>query len=460
MSDTVTISKKAPLRVATWSELEDRVPAYALALQTDLVVIRLGDEVSVLYGRCLHRGALMADGRIEGDNLICGLHGWDYRVDTGVSAYANDEILHRFDARIDPSEDAVFIEEADVRAFQRVHPQPYDREAYLGLYQDPHGAPEEDVNGYIQRLAREGLEVPPGLVSDAAPLWPTISALMSAGEIHCMRDATRGGVATVVAELARATGLGARLDEEAIPVRPEVSDACELLGLDPLYVACEGRFVAFVPEAALPRALDALRAFDAQAALIGQVREAHPGVVTIRGPLGGERVLDIPNGEQLPDPRGRDEDSVALAALDDLRVAGHDAHAARLGRRGHGAHDPREGHEREALLQDEARGQVARSRAAHRQIVDRAVHREGADVAAREEERTDGEGVGGHHRDAGEGQRRRVVRAGRVGAEGSQEELLDQALHHAATAAVGQGHVLVGAEGDGAARLVGHAILR
>ena len=156
MSDTVTISKKAPLRVATWSELEDRVPAYALALQTDLVVIRLGDEVSVLYGRCLHRGALMADGRIEGDNLICGLHGWDYRVDTGVSAYANDEILHRFDARIDPSEDAVFIEEADVRAFQRVHPQPYDREAYLGLYQDPHGAPEEDVNGYIQRLAREG----------------------------------------------------------------------------------------------------------------------------------------------------------------------------------------------------------------------------------------------------------------------------------------------------------------
>ena len=155
MSDTVTISKKAPLRVATWSELEDRVPAYALALQTDLVVIRLGDEVSVLYGRCLHRGALMADGRIEGDNLICGLHGWDYRVDTGVSAYANDEILHKFDARIDPSEDAVFIEEADVREFQRVHPQPYDREAYLGLYQDPHGAPEEDANGYIQRLARE-----------------------------------------------------------------------------------------------------------------------------------------------------------------------------------------------------------------------------------------------------------------------------------------------------------------
>lgn len=155
-------------------------------------------------------------------------------------------------------------------------------------------------HGTAVMLAREGLELPPGLVSDAAPLWPTISALSDECDVHCMRDATRGGVATVVAELARATELGARLEEETIPVRPEVSDACELLGLDPLYVACEGRFVAFVPEPEQRRALDALRAFDARAAVIGHVREAHPGVVTIRGPLGAERVLDIPNGEQLP----------------------------------------------------------------------------------------------------------------------------------------------------------------
>ncbi len=145
------------LKVATWSALEDRVPAYALALDTDLVVVRRADEVSVLYGRCLHRGALMSDGHVDGDNLICGLHGWDYRLDTGVSAYNNEEALRRFEATIDEEADAVFVREADVRAFERTHPQPYDRDAYLGLYQDPHGTPAEDQNGYIQRLAREGL---------------------------------------------------------------------------------------------------------------------------------------------------------------------------------------------------------------------------------------------------------------------------------------------------------------
>jgi len=76
--------------VATWSSLEDRTPAYALVAGVDLVVIRYDDNVSVLYGRCLHRGALLADGHIDGHNLICGLHNWDYRYDTGVSEYANN----------------------------------------------------------------------------------------------------------------------------------------------------------------------------------------------------------------------------------------------------------------------------------------------------------------------------------------------------------------------------------
>ncbi len=76
-----------PYRLAAWDDLADRQPAYALASNTDLVLIRHGEEISVLYGRCLHRGALMSDGYIEGDNLICGLHGWDYRFATGVSAY-------------------------------------------------------------------------------------------------------------------------------------------------------------------------------------------------------------------------------------------------------------------------------------------------------------------------------------------------------------------------------------
>jgi len=145
------------IRVAAWSELQDRAPSYALVEGVDLVVIRFDDQVSALYGRCLHRGALMADGHIDGDNLICGLHGWDYRYDTGVSAYDNSEALARFPTRVDAESDAVFVDAGEVAAWAEEHPQPYDRDAYLGLYQDVHGGPEEPHNPHIQRLAREGL---------------------------------------------------------------------------------------------------------------------------------------------------------------------------------------------------------------------------------------------------------------------------------------------------------------
>ncbi|NOY92619.1 MAG: Rieske 2Fe-2S domain-containing protein [Deltaproteobacteria bacterium] len=144
-------------RVAVFSELSDREPAYACVADVDLVVIRTDDVVSVLYGRCLHRGALLADGQVVGDNLVCKLHGWDYRVDTGVSEYANDERLHCFAARVDSAADAVYVDEAEVRAFAQEHPQPYDRKRYLGLYADVHGAPEEPFVGDIQALARDGL---------------------------------------------------------------------------------------------------------------------------------------------------------------------------------------------------------------------------------------------------------------------------------------------------------------
>ena len=143
------------VKVARWSELKDRVPAYALVGEVDLVVVRHDDSVSVLYGRCLHRGALMADGHVDGDNLICGVHGWDYRLDTGVSEYNNSEALHKFNAWVEG--DNVLVDRAEVEAWLVDHPQPYDRRTYLGLYQDPHGTPDEDKNGYIQRLAREGL---------------------------------------------------------------------------------------------------------------------------------------------------------------------------------------------------------------------------------------------------------------------------------------------------------------
>ena len=144
------------LKVASLSELQDRKPAYALAGEVDLVVVRYDDKVSVLYGRCLHRSALMSDGRVEGDNLYCGVHNWDYRLDTGVSEYNNDEALHKFEATIEG--DDVLIKKADVDAFVVEHPQPFKRDEYLGLYQDVHGGPEEPSNGYIQMLAREGKE--------------------------------------------------------------------------------------------------------------------------------------------------------------------------------------------------------------------------------------------------------------------------------------------------------------
>ncbi|NIP83056.1 MAG: Rieske (2Fe-2S) protein, partial [Actinobacteria bacterium] len=153
-----TIPDNRRTRVATWSELEDRRPAYALVADVDLVVIRYDEEVSVLYGRCLHRGALLADGSIRGEDLICGVHDWDYRFDTGVSSYNPDEALPKFHARIDLDEDAVFVDEQEIQEWARANPQPYDRAAYLGLYADTHGTPAEPYNKYIQRLAKDGLE--------------------------------------------------------------------------------------------------------------------------------------------------------------------------------------------------------------------------------------------------------------------------------------------------------------
>ena len=112
--------------IASWSALKDRAPAYALVGNVDLVVIRYGNDVSVLYGRCLHRGALLADGRVEGDNLICGLHDWDYRIDTGISEYNNDEVLQKFASWVDG--DQVLVDADEIATWERDHPQPFKRD--------------------------------------------------------------------------------------------------------------------------------------------------------------------------------------------------------------------------------------------------------------------------------------------------------------------------------------------
>lgn len=121
-----------PIRIADWTELANRTPTGALVGNTDLVIVRNGDDVSVLYGRCLHRGALLADGSIVGDDLVCGVHGWDYRFDTGVSAYKNEEVLERFAAWVEDG--GVFVDGDEIAEFERAQPQPWDRGAYQGAY--------------------------------------------------------------------------------------------------------------------------------------------------------------------------------------------------------------------------------------------------------------------------------------------------------------------------------------
>ena len=141
--------------IAKWDELQDRDPVYALVEKVDLVVVRYDDQISVMYGRCLHRGALLADGRVDGENLICGVHGWDFRFDSGVSSYNDAERLKKFEAWIEDGE--VLVDADEIGAWEFEHPQPFDRDAYQGLYQDPHGSPDEPLVGLIQEYAKHGL---------------------------------------------------------------------------------------------------------------------------------------------------------------------------------------------------------------------------------------------------------------------------------------------------------------
>lgn len=144
------------ISIAVFDELEDRKPAYALVGEVDLVVVRMDDEVAVFYGRCLHRGALMSDGYVEGDNLICGVHYWDYRLDSGVSEYANDEALPKFSSWVEDGD--VKVDQDEITAWGHDNPQPFNRDQYLGLYADTsHGTAEEPYAGLIQAYARDGL---------------------------------------------------------------------------------------------------------------------------------------------------------------------------------------------------------------------------------------------------------------------------------------------------------------
>ena len=176
------------IAIAKWDELNDREPAYALVADVDLVVVRYDDAVTVLYGRCAHRGALMSDGHVDGDNLICGVHGWDYRLDTGVSEYNNSETLPRFGAWIEDGD--VLVDENEVAEWAKKHPQPFNRDTYQGLYQDPHGIPIEPHVKLIRKLADEGLtkfghhgpSAAMGVPRSSLPLWDDLQFVV--GQLH------------------------------------------------------------------------------------------------------------------------------------------------------------------------------------------------------------------------------------------------------------------------------------
>lgn len=159
------------------------------------------------------------------------------------------------------------------------------------------------VHGVAIMSVREGLEFGVEIESDTAPLGDLVANLLAAcPDIHVLRDPTRGGLATTLNEIAAASGVGVALEEDALPVPDTVANACALLGLDPLYVANEGKLVAFVPPDRADACLAALRAhpLGKEAVAVGRCVPDHPGMVVSATGLGGTRVVDMPLGEQLP----------------------------------------------------------------------------------------------------------------------------------------------------------------
>ncbi len=157
-------------------------------------------------------------------------------------------------------------------------------------------------HGMAIMAVREGLEFETTIKSDSAPLGDVVLELLKANiDIHCLRDLTRGGLASVLNEIAVAAGVGIEIEENLIPIEEEVRGACEILGFDPLYVANEGRFVAFIPQADSDRALAIMAAHAPyNAVMIGEVVPAKNHLVILNSQIGSQRIVDLLSGEQLP----------------------------------------------------------------------------------------------------------------------------------------------------------------
>lgn len=153
-------------------------------------------------------------------------------------------------------------------------------------------------HGMAIMAVREGLAFESEIESDCAPLAKTVLEMLDANiSIHCLRDLTRGGLASGLVEIATSAKLHIHIDESSIPVNENVRGACEILGLDPMYVANEGRFIAFVPPSDVERALNIL---GSESRVIGRVETGSPGLVSMRSLIGANRIVDMLSGEQLP----------------------------------------------------------------------------------------------------------------------------------------------------------------
>ena len=162
---------------------------------------------------------------------------------------------------------------------------------------------EIGLHGIAIMSVREGLEFDAPIESDCAPLHELVAEMLTVTkEIHVLRDATRGGVASVLNEIAKSSNIGIRLQETSLPVPRIVRGACEMLGLDPLYVANEGKFVAILPREFADEMLEKMRSheFGKSATIIGEVVADHAGMVVAKTGIGGTRVVDLQLGEQLP----------------------------------------------------------------------------------------------------------------------------------------------------------------
>jgi hydrogenase expression/formation protein HypE len=157
-------------------------------------------------------------------------------------------------------------------------------------------------HGMAVMSKREGLEFEGAILSDTAPLNRLVEAMLAVGEIHALRDPTRGGLATSLCEMAEASKVGVEIAAPRIPIREEVRAACEILGLDPLYVANEGKLAAFAAPETSDAVLEAMRALPEgrDAAIIGEAVAGHPSMVLLKTEIGGTRILDLPWMEQLP----------------------------------------------------------------------------------------------------------------------------------------------------------------